>query len=238
MNVHFGGIDDPEVGFAINRILRPGDWAIDGGAHHGRYTVQMAQLVGPTGFVWAFEPGENNWPFLERNLCDLKLENVEVVRKPLWSERKQVELHMCVDGSKNALAAHGDTIRATAIEAVVLREYTVNARLIKLDIEGAEEAALRGAGELVGRCPYIIAEANMKALPKFGSSIERLCAFMREKNYAVFLLHTNDRLPTFVPPGVEIVPYNPQQNVMRLNLNLLFSTFEHVAEAWPEVICG
>jgi hypothetical protein len=42
-----------EVGF-VSTVLRPGDSAIDVGAHIGFFTVQMASMVGPLGGVAAF----------------------------------------------------------------------------------------------------------------------------------------------------------------------------------------
>jgi len=36
--------------------LRPGDIAVDIGAHEGRHTLPMARAVGPSGSVFAFEP--------------------------------------------------------------------------------------------------------------------------------------------------------------------------------------
>jgi Methyltransferase FkbM domain len=104
------------------------------------------------------------------------------------------------------------------------------ARLIKLDIEGAEEKALRGGTSILGEegCPYIVLELNVEALPKFGSSPESVCGFMREWGYEPFLLHANGSLPTYLPRRTHVIPN-------RLNWNVLFSTFDMVGAAWPEI---
>jgi protein-L-isoaspartate O-methyltransferase len=36
-------------------VLRPGDTAVDGGAHRGFHTYPMAECVGPSGKIHAFE---------------------------------------------------------------------------------------------------------------------------------------------------------------------------------------
>src|SRR5262245_64079544 len=44
-----------EVEF-VRTLLKPGDTAVDVGAHIGYFTMQMAAAVGPAGRVYAFEP--------------------------------------------------------------------------------------------------------------------------------------------------------------------------------------
>jgi FkbM family methyltransferase len=239
----FYGVDEPEVQGLLKRVLKPGDWAIDGGANCGIFTVAMAQLVGPTGRVLAFEPGENNVGLLEQNVRAAGCQNVEIIQKALWSKSETVRLHMHADGSKNSLAPHSGTHGSADIEAVTLDDYVSMSllgrlRLLKLDIEGAEMEALKDAERLLTWCPYVVCEANMEALPKFGSNIDLLCNFMRRRDYHAFILHPTDRLPTYVPPGVEIIPYNSTAGCMKLNFNLLFTTFHDLKEAWPKAVCG
>ena len=49
---------EDEIKF-LRRLLQPGQKVIDVGANYGVYTLSMAQTVGPTGRVWAFEPASN-----------------------------------------------------------------------------------------------------------------------------------------------------------------------------------
>jgi hypothetical protein len=48
--------------------LRPGDVAIDAGAHVGRHAIGMAQAVGHNGKVHAFEPSPTVLPMLHARL--------------------------------------------------------------------------------------------------------------------------------------------------------------------------
>ena len=150
---------------------------------------------------------------------------------------------MHTDGSKNALVPHQGTHGVAVMEAIALDAHVISGlrrklRLLKLDIEGAEHEALKGASALLDFCPYVVCEANCEALPKFGSSIEALCGFMRACAYDVFILHPTDRLPTYVPAGIEIVPYNATYNIMKANFNLLFTTMRGLKDAWPKAVCG
>ena len=51
----------------LRHWLRPGMTVIDIGANHGVYSLPMARLVGPTGQVFAYEPGSETRVLLERS---------------------------------------------------------------------------------------------------------------------------------------------------------------------------
>ncbi len=231
------GCLEPEVADLFARVLRPGDYVIDGGANLGFFSLLASQLVGKEGYVLAFEPGSNNMWQLTENIKINKMTNVEIVSQPLWSARESVQLHLCSDGSKNSLAAHEGTRGALSLKAAVLNDYATPEirpalRLMKLDIEGAELAALQGGSDFLcdpDQCPYIVMELNTEALPKFDASINKVRDFMREHGYQMFILHFNGALPTYVPRQTKVVPN-------RLNWNVLFSTFEMVSAAWPEIV--
>lgn len=233
MAMRIGGCPEPEVTGLMARVLKPGDYAIDGGANIGFFSILMSRLVGD-GQVLAFEPGDNNLYKLKENLAVNQCENVEIVPQPLWDKEESVKLHLCVDGSKNSLAAHPDTRGHQFVEAATLDDWATasmlrDLRLIKLDIEGAEEKALRGGTALLANHPYIVLEINTEALPKFGSSAASLCDFLREYDYSPFLLHFDGSLPTLIPRGTKVHP-------RMLNWNVLFSTIENVGKAWPEIV--
>lgn len=228
------GCPEPEVCHLMARVLRPGDYAIDGGANIGFFTLLMSKLVGSKGHVLAFEPGQNNTCKLEDNVEINHCTNVEVVKAPLWNVPIKVNLYMCEDGSKNSLSAHAGTRGVEVLESVILDGYASAdmlkaIRLIKLDTEGAELAALKGGDTFLGVCPYIVMELNADALPKFGTNIEGIRDFMRGNGYQMFLLHPNGALPTYVPRQTRVQP-------SRLNWNVLFASYESVSQAWPEIV--
>jgi FkbM family methyltransferase len=59
-------VRQPEVD-ALRRWIRPGDFAVDVGAHGGDTTVPMALAAGPTGCVLALEPNRYAFAVLEAN---------------------------------------------------------------------------------------------------------------------------------------------------------------------------
>jgi FkbM family methyltransferase len=227
------GCPEPEVVHLMTRVLRPGDFAIDGGANIGFFTLVMSQLVDRNGIVLAVEPGDNNLPKLKENLKLNAIKNVDVCERPLWSSNEHVTLHYHQHGGMNSLADFQPMMRKQILQATTLSTWATSPRLIKLDIEGAEEHALRGATKhLVSACPFIVCELNTKALEGMGSSQERLRRFMREWGYSTFLLYRGGELPTLVPDKTTIFEPNDQTGTV----NILFSTVEKVGNAWPRAV--
>src|SRR5215472_12549003 len=54
----------------VRSVLKPGDTAVDVGAHIGFFALQMADMVGATGKVYAFEPVDTNADLLERSILE------------------------------------------------------------------------------------------------------------------------------------------------------------------------
>jgi FkbM family methyltransferase len=219
---------EPETVRFMLRALREGDVAVDAGANVGFFTVLMAKLVGPTGKVIAYEPAGNNVRKLERNVKLNCLGNVTLHPQPLWSSEAEVTLHLSADSGANALAPNSNTLGAQVMRSMTLSELTQMPRLIKLDVEGAEEHVLRGAGDFLQVIPYIVCELNQDALVTFDCSQASLRRYMSLQGRDCFILHDDGALPTLVPPETVITS-------KWANNNVLFSTLDDVGALWPEV---
>ena len=67
--IFFYGAFPPRVSELLNRMLKPGQVAIDIGANIGMHSVIMANRVGPTGRVVCFEPDPHPYRAAARNLA-------------------------------------------------------------------------------------------------------------------------------------------------------------------------
>jgi FkbM family methyltransferase len=228
------GCPEPEIVHLMTRVLRPGDFAIDGGANIGFFTIIMSKLVDCNGIVLAVEPGENNLYKLKENLKLNKLINFEICNRPLWSSSEDVTLYYHEHPGMNALSAYEPMLGGKKVlQGITLSTWHTTPRLIKLDIEGAEEHALRGAQKhLVNHVPYIVCELNPEALKGLGSTQESLRKFMREWGYSAFLLSAAGELPSLVPDLTTIGESLDHNGTV----NILFSTVEKVGTAWPEAL--
>src|SRR6201999_2515074 len=108
--------------------------------------------------VYALEPGTVAGDFLERNVQENRLGNVTVEHLGAYDETTTLSLH--VDAS-NPGGAHlsvtdaqeedAETIRLTRIDDWVAANGIDRVDVVKMDIEGAEVQALRGAAETLRR---------------------------------------------------------------------------------------
>ena len=125
---------------------QPGEYFLDGGGYVGWYSIQAGRAVGSSGHVLALEPDTLNRRQLERNLTLNKLENVHIFPLAIWSRSGTVGWR---DGEEPVWHRVKDEGKLTQ-ESISIDELAGNLRLprldwIKLDIEGAEVEALRGA---------------------------------------------------------------------------------------------
>jgi FkbM family methyltransferase len=149
-----GGIASYVVGTAelvvqeeLARRLKPGDVVYDVGASIGFLTVICARLVGPTGRVIAFEPSAEAGRRLRHNVAINGFENVTVVKAAAGAEVGTgwlANAEAMVWGSvQDAPERAGDPeVVVTTIDAAATDLPAPT--LVKMDIEGAEGAALRG----------------------------------------------------------------------------------------------
>jgi FkbM family methyltransferase len=227
-----GLLPEPEVIEVMMRALRPGDVAADCGACVGFFTLLMAALVAPDGVVHAFEPGPANSARLQGNYIlneDRKLALVTAHSQPLWSRAEEVGLFLHPNSGQHSLARMDKCVGQMQVPATTLDlALSTVPRLVKLDVEGAEQRVLEGADQmLASHPPYIIAELNEPALKRLDCSQESLRELMLDYGYETFLLG-GDALPSHVPRSTTIVP-------QRVATMLLYATVEDVGALWPEV---
>ena len=142
----------------FRHVPRPGEVIVDGGAFPGDFTVYASRKVGPSGRVLAFEPNPRNFLVLERSVRRAGCANVTLVPKGLWSVGRSGG--MSGEGVDSAVAREGGSEHA--IELVTLDGELASLGIdrvdfIKLDIEGAETEALRGAVDTLRRHPVRLA---------------------------------------------------------------------------------
>lgn len=224
------GCCEPEVMHLFRRVIRPGDFVIDGGTSVGFMTLTMSRLVGDQGHVESFEPSTLNFKKLRTNIELNQIENVTVVNRALWSEETSLTLYQGIDSGSSSLMPFSESLSHIPVGGLTLDKwcgsYDQAPRLLKLDIEGAELHALTGAGDMLMRgIDFVVCEMNLSALDRFGTSQMDLRDYMAGKGYSTFMLQENGDRPQLVDREQTIVPG-------RENMNVLFSSVERVHAAW------
>jgi FkbM family methyltransferase len=134
------------------KILK-GDIVIDCGAHIGGFT-RTALRAGAQRVI-AIEPELANIRAFRRNYAaELKSGKVTLIEKGIWDKSGSLSLHLSQTGDSHSVNIAQNGGKDESIQVITLDELAKELRLpridfIKMDIEGSEKNALKGAGNLI-----------------------------------------------------------------------------------------
>ena len=182
----------------VRRVVRSGDVVVDGGASIGWYTTLLAELVGPRGKVYAFEP--NSYIYRLLTMTTEKYIQVKTVCAALGKRAEEKTLYIPFSGSFKAsltplLCRQGtQKCHVVPLDEVLGTDRPV---FIKLDIEGAELDALQGAKGVLQspRPPIWMIEVSAGNLHRFGYKPVDLFRFFESfphAEYACFRIRSED----------------------------------------------
>jgi len=145
------GYWEPWVTMAIGRAIQPGWTCLDVGAWCGYYTVLMADLVGPTGKVIAFEPNHRHVVLCERSVRANGQHWVKCYQEAAGNEDTDGRF-LRTDGGGSRLSPNGEE----NVSVVTIDGEEDKIDFIKMDIEGGERDAWDGMQKTIDRNPNII----------------------------------------------------------------------------------
>lgn len=211
-----GNIWERDTSGAISRILKPGDCFVDVGAHVGWFTLLAASIVGPTGHVIAFEPMPDNFMrlssnvalngFQDRVLCIQAAVSSEDGAKKFWINADNSGAHGLYDVSNHPLAVktrenpEAITVATVTLDDILWKYHDKHPEVpmpcIKIDIEGAEILAFRGAEKWLRahKTPFVFAEVNGFGLESLGFGPDDMRVVMSDFGYKAYLLEDADFL--------------------------------------------
>ena len=153
---HMYGEFNERQGDMFRQLVRPGGIVIDVGANIGGHAVPLAQQVGPTGQVYAFEPQRITFGILCTNITLNALTNVW----PIWAAAGHPQgtksiIVPFMDPTQEAnfggltlrSGREGDSVPIISLDTLPLPACT----FIKIDVEGMEAEVLRGATGIISR---------------------------------------------------------------------------------------
>jgi len=182
--IYFFGVWEPQLTDWISKRLRPGDTFIDVGANIGYYSLLGSKLVGETGSVVAIEASPRIFRELEANLVRNHALNVRSVNIAASDRAGKVRLFRGPEhnfGETSMFEFPGfqpeGEVEAAPLGAILKPGEMSSARLIKIDVEGAEAAVLPGLIPLLSSSRpdlELIVEFHPQFLTAPGSSADEL----------------------------------------------------------------
>jgi len=177
----------------VSRIVRPGDVCIDAGCHMGYFTCLMGRLVGTKGQIYAFDANPLQVQRTRRNAVLNDLLNVEVIHAALGDQLGGAALFNLAPDDQTGLSSLGQipsyqrtiTVPWSRLENFLGDRDIDRVRLLKLDVEGAEELVLKGLGKYLQRhsVDFLLVECNDERLRSLDTSTSRVANLLHEAGY-------------------------------------------------------
>jgi FkbM family methyltransferase len=195
------GFCEPAAG-AMLSLLRPGDVAIDGGANIGLFTLMAAARVGSAGRVVACEPSPTTMALLRENVALNRYGWVDLREVALAEHPGKLRMHVFTPGSGFSSFAPADTTTSSEVEVSVATldevagDLLERTSLVKLDVEGAELLALKGAPRLLEQArPDFIVELEAGHLERQGASVAEVQVLFEAAGYEGYAIRAGGLEP-------------------------------------------
>src|SRR3974390_3330884 len=199
----------------VDRI-RPGMTVFDVGAHVGIFTLGAALRVGKSGCVFAFEPAPDTVDMLRRHVRMNGMDDVIEVVPSIVSDADGKATFYAHGLSMAASMSQSNTVdlnperpeRAATLDLTSMARDTfcetrgISPDVIKIDVEGAEYLALKGAERLLGAgrpSPVILCEVHPVHMKNCGGSLADFEQYLSRLGY------TASRLDEPNPMGIHHV---------------------------------
>jgi FkbM family methyltransferase len=207
--IYFFGEYDPRMSDLLTRFVEPGQTCWDVGAGLGWFSLLMGRRVGTTGRVDAFEALPANAARVRENISLNGFDCIRLHQQAVSDKPGTIHFQPPTPDDPDvpapehcsgigyiaqAASAQTITIEASTLDDVAQRERINALHLIKMDIEGAEVAALRGGEQTLRHFKPILAiEYNRAALRRSGSSLEELDGLLESFGYERLFFRANGR---------------------------------------------
>jgi FkbM family methyltransferase len=198
--------------------LRPGDTFIDGGAHIGLYSIIADRVTNGETRVIAVECRCATADCLEYNLRQNGVKNYQIFRSAIWSsagtipfieerQGKAAYAHVGFDGQEET----SQLVSTITLDQIITNIKAEEVSLVKLDIEGAEPEAIKGAQDAIkhGMFQVLMVEFTEKNLQRRGVSSQNLVVQLEKLGYV---------LCEFSPEQLQVVPFSWEGPIWFKNL--------------------
>ncbi len=193
----------------FTKFATPGMTVIDVGAYVGYYTLLAARSVGDKGKIFCFEPDPSNYALLLKNIEENNCSNVVPVQKAVTNTTGTIKLFMAKDPSGHSIVGGNPNQKAILVDSTTLDDF-LGARvqpvhIIKIDVEGAENAVLQGMSKIIAKNPglKIFTEFSPEALKTAGCLPTEY--FEKLANYGFDIYLIDEKKQSLEPARLDLV---------------------------------
>jgi FkbM family methyltransferase len=198
-HLYMRGVHELAVCEVLWRLAEAGETVVDAGAHIGVMTSLLSRKVGESGRILAFEPHPVVFGQLENNVRRWPARRVELFNQALSNQSGLVELFEgdAFGVNEGTASVEGaSTGPAFAVPSVRLDEVTAAwaSTAAKIDVEGHELQALKGAGSLLAK--RRLRDVVFESTWNFPGTAHKL---LQECGYRIFEIGQSLRGPGLLP---------------------------------------
>lgn len=181
----------------IKNNLKKGNCFVDIGANIGLMSIVASKVVGSEGKIYSFEPHPNTVKILRFNVNLNSIKNIEIIEKGVGSKSGEAKIYDRWDVNRGgaSLLSSSSKQESYDIHIVSLDEVfeNIDVNMIKIDIEGFELEALKGAVKILSaeNPPILIVECTQETEHQ---------DYSREELYS-WLKNTNSRFKFYKLKG-------------------------------------
>ena len=208
----------------IGQRLLPGDLFVDVGANIGYHTLLASKLVGASGKVVSIEAFPGIFSLLQKHLSLNRVRNVRAVNCAAWDEEDTLTFYTGSDDLPVTTTAMRQwaaewhlerkcQVRAKALSDILDTDEIKAARLIKIDVEGAEWHVLSGMKSLMARCRAdleVILEVTPSTLEAEGKTTQDILNFFAAYGFYPYSMDNTEAAyfaaTTSPPKRIEHIP--------------------------------
>ncbi len=147
-----------------HRKIKQGDVVVDAGAYLGGFAIYAAKKVGNKGKVISFEQDPKNFKKLKENINKSGLNNIILSNKALGSLQRRIQLESDNHFSSSIIKAGNMpvyTIGQVTLDNELERLGVKGVDVLKMNIEGAETGAIKGAIKTLKDASYVAISSHI-----------------------------------------------------------------------------
>ena len=215
--------------YFLKKMIRPGAFCVDIGAHLGYYTFELSRLAGESGKIFAIEPMSKFNKTLERLLEKKKIRNVTLYQVALGGSEAFVEMGIPLVNNQKKFA-YARIMKTSGHLQYIESEKVPNesgdhlfrdlSRLdfIKCDVEGLEVAVFSSMMEVIAaHHPVLLCELGDKTdritLSQMLSPLGYRCYLLKNKTLHLLDVYSDEKAVShnhyFIPDErkADIIPF-------------------------------
>lgn len=210
--IYLYGAWEPHLMRWLASRLRAGDVLVDVGANLGFLSVYGSRLVGDTGRVVAIEASPVFHRRVVRHAALNGCDNIRAVNAAVSDSPRTLTFVLASSrntGANSIVPWDGPAestfeTQARPLPELLRPDEIARARVIKIDVEGAEGGVVRGLAPMLGRLrpdAEITVEVTPERMERLGDSVDELLATMRAHGFHTYRL-ANDYAPESYPSAL------------------------------------